>query len=178
MECVTLQKDGHIKAGGKLVQTDPLPCLGAMVELEGGYTLRSFFRMLQCYPVLIRLSPFLPGLMDQFLTWPDKTPEPFGVQFLEVGKVMEMIGFPGQPRLETYITLNGRDEGEEIEIKAHPVKTIVDLPVRLGRIKHKVFGDKLEEMSFETKHTLFEFIDGMAWQLGFHGSPMECALRR
>lgn len=177
MEGVLLRRDGCIEAEGRIVD-DPLPWLGAVLTLEEGMTLRGFFRMLERHPVLARLSPFLPGLMEQYAEWPERTPEPFGITRMEVVKVMEMIGFPGPPRLEAYTALLGLDQDEEVELKAHPVRTIVDLPVRLGMLRHKVFGDKLEEMTFETKHTLFEFIDGVAWQLGFHGTPMECALRR
>jgi len=177
MEDVTLKKDGCLEVEGRIVD-DPLTSLGASLTLEEGMTLRGFFHMLERYPVLTRLSPFLPGLMEQYAGWPERTPEPFGITRMEVVKFMEMIGFPGPPRLEAYTALLGLDQDEEVELKAHPVKTIVDLPVRLGLLRHKVFGDKLEEMTFETKHTLFEFIDGVAWQLGFHGTPMECALRR
>ena len=177
MEDVVLRRDGRIEGDGR-VADDPLPWLGAALTLEEGMTLRGFFRMLERHPVLTRLSLFLPGLMEQYASWPARTPEPLGVSDLEVVKFMEMIGFPGPPRLEAYTALIGHDRGQEVELKGHPVRTIVDLPVRLGRLRHKVFGDKLEEMTFETKHTLFEFIDGVAWQLGFHGTPMECALRR
>jgi len=27
-------------------------------------------------------------------------------------------------------------------------------------------------------YTLFEFIDGIAWELGFHGTPKQCEIRR
>ncbi len=177
MDGVMLRRDGSLGTEGRLAD-DPLPWLGAALRLEEGMTLRGFFRMLERHPVLVRLSAFLPGLMEQYAGWPSRTPEPLGITGMEVIKIMEMIGFPGPPRLEAYTALIGLDRGEEVELKAHPVRTIVDLPVRLGRLRHKVFGDKLEEMTFETKHTLFEFIDGVAWQLGFHGTPMECALRR
>lgn len=178
MEQVTLRRGGLIEAEGRDVGDDPLPWLGAALALDGDARLRDFFAMLARHPVLVRVSPFLPGLMEQYAEWPGRCPEPLGIEEIVVIKVVELIGFPGPPCLEIYTALTGMCGGEEVELKAHPVKTIVDLPVRLGRLKHRVFGDRLEEMEFTTRHTLFEFIDGMAWQLGFHGTPMECALRR
>ena len=48
----------------------------------------------------------------------------------------------------------------------------------LARLKHIVFGDKVDIFEFDTVFTLFEFIEGIAWELSFHVAPTECALRR
>ena len=55
---------------------------------------------------------------------------------------------------------------------------IFDMPVRIGKLKHVVFGDKVDVLEFDTVFNLFEFIEGIVWQLSFHRSPKECALRR
>jgi hypothetical protein len=52
------------------------------------------------------------------------------------------------------------------------------MPLRLGKLKHVVFGDKIDVFEFETVFSLFEFIDGVAWELSFHGAPEACELRR
>jgi hypothetical protein len=36
----------------------------------------------------------------------------------------------------------------------------------------------MDVFEFETVFTLFEFIDGIAWELSFHGTPDACDLRR
>jgi hypothetical protein len=56
--------------------------------------------------------------------------------------------------------------------------SLLDLPFKLGKLKHIVFGDRVDIFEFETVYTLFEFIDGIAWQLGFHVTPEQCELRR
>ena len=56
--------------------------------------------------------------------------------------------------------------------------SLLDLPLKLGKLKHIVFGDRVDIFEFDTVYTLFEFIDGIAWQLGFHAAPEQCELRR
>jgi hypothetical protein len=89
-----------------------------------------------------------------------------------------MIGFPGEPRLEIYHSLRGVYGTEVGEIKSSRLERLLDLPLRLGKLKHVVFGDRMEDFEFETVFILFEFVDGIAWELSFHGTPDACDLRR
>jgi hypothetical protein len=58
------------------------------------------------------------------------------------------------------------------------LENLLDLPVKLGRLKHVIFGDRVDIFEFDTVYTLFEFIDGIAWELSFHGTPKQCEIRR
>jgi hypothetical protein len=87
-----------------------------------------------------------------------------------------MIGFPGDPRLEIYNTLCGVRGKETCEIKSFHLDNLLDMPLKLGLLKHIVFGDKVDIFEFDTVFSLFEFIDGVAWELSFQGTPKECAL--
>ena len=89
-----------------------------------------------------------------------------------------MIGFPGKPRLEVYISFHGVSGTDTREIKSIQWEHLLDMPVKLGRLKHIVFGDKVDIFQFDTVYTLFEFIDGIGWELGFHATPMQCDLGR
>jgi len=64
------------------------------------------------------------------------------------------------------------------ELKTVSLENILDLPVHLGNLRHVVFGDKVDIFEFETFFNLFEFIDGIAWELSFHGSPIQCEIGR
>lgn len=157
---------------------DPLRALGARVSLSEGYCLRSFMRMLVAYPVLTRLSDFAPEFVAQFDSWPQGGCHPAGIERLELSRVVEIIGHP-EPRLEIYHVLRGcLGDGEDVEIKSWQVEMLLDVPLTLGPLKHVVFGDRVAEFSFETVCNLFEFYEGVLWQLAFHGTPRECALRR
>jgi len=178
METVLLRSDGTMCEDGRRLRGDPLPLLGRAVELGEGYRLRSFFKLLLAYPDLVRLSPFLPGFLEKYPGWPETSPVPFGLDGLRLDKTVEMIGHPGPPRLEIYASLHGTSGGDTLEIKPYPVETLLDAPLALGSCLHKVFGDPFEDMAFMTVFCLFECIEAISWQLTFHGSPVECALRR
>jgi hypothetical protein len=178
METVLLRADGVMCEDGRPLPGDPLAMLGRAVELGEGYRLRSFFLMLERYPELTRLSVFLPWFMEKYPGWPKKAPIPLGVDGLRLDRTVEMIGYPGPARLEIYSGLIGTCGAEEVEIKPHPVETLLEAPLALGSCTHKVLGDRFGDMAFATVFSLFEFIEAVSWQLSFHGSPMECALRR
>jgi hypothetical protein len=89
-----------------------------------------------------------------------------------------MVGFPGEPRLEIYRSFNGWRGGESVPIKDFQVDMLLDMQVRLGKLKHVIFGDQVDVFEFDTVFTLFELVEGIGWELGFHGTPRECQIRR
>ena len=60
MNAVTLKKDGAINLNGKTVRSDALELLSFQIALEKGYTLRSFFEMLDKYTLFAKLNAFFP----------------------------------------------------------------------------------------------------------------------
>lgn len=179
MDEITLAEDGFLVRNNGTRETDPLCALGARVLLGGGYVLRSFIRMLVEYPVLTRLSPFAQGLAEGLGDWPASGCAPAGLARLTLSKTVEVIGHPAPPRLEIYHVFRGLGtDGCDLEIKSYPVEALLDVPVALGPLRHIVFGDRLDEFRFQTVCNLFEFQEGISWQLAFHGAPVECALRR
>lgn len=179
MDEVILEKDGTLRDHHGARIEDPLGALGARVVLAQGYSLRAFMRMLLAYPVLQRLSDFAPEFAAQYPSWPQGDCRPAGLDRLEFSRVVEMIGHPGPPRLEIYHVLRGAlPDGEDMEIKGWQVEMLLDAPLALGQLRHVVFGDRVAEFRFETVCNLFDFYEGVLWQLAFHGTPRECALRR
>jgi hypothetical protein len=129
-----------------------LSCLARQVELTPGYTLRSFFMMLETYDALVHLNAFFPDMLDQFHRGPD------------------------EPRLEIYRSFTGQCEGKSVQIKDFQVDMLLDMQVRLGKLKHVIFGDQVDVFEFDTVFTLFELVEGIGWELGFHGTPRECQI--
>jgi hypothetical protein len=177
MNAVTLKNNGAINRNGKTVAADALDILGYQIVLEEVYTLRSFFKMLNKYTLLEKLNAFFPSFIEQYDSCPEQGCDAGLLDYLEFGKTVEMIGVPDK-RLEIYHSLFGVQAGETTEIKSMQLASLLDLPLRLGRLKHIVFGDRVDIFEFDTVYTLFEFIDGIAWQLGFHATPEQCELRR
>jgi hypothetical protein len=178
MNTIRLQSDGAIIDDCKPVETDPLRFLSYKVELTEDFTLRSFFRMIMRYPLLVKLNTFFPSYLEQYRACPESNCVSAGFDFLEFRKTVEMIGYPGEPRLELYHSLKGVCGMEIDEIKSSRLERLLDLPLKLGKLKHVVFGDRMEDFEFDTVFTLFEFVDGIAWELSFHGTPDACDLRR
>ena len=178
MNTIQLQNDGTIIDERRRDAAEPLSVLSNRVELAQDFTLRSFFRMIAHYDVLVNINPFFPSYLQQCRSCPTEGCSGAGFDFLEFSKTVEMIGYPGEPRLEIYHSLNGISGNESGEIKSSRLEGLLDLPLRLGKLKHVVFGDRMDVFEFETVFTLFEFIDGIAWELSFHGTPDSCDLRR
>jgi len=176
MNKITLKTDGSIAENGKIVQNDPLRFLSYQIHLEEGYTLRSFLRMCARYAVLARLNAFLPDCLQRYRACPKRQCVSNAIDHLKFHKTVEMIGFPGQPRLEIYNTLCGIRGRETFEIKSFHLESLLDMPLQLGRLKHIVFGDKVEIFEFDTVFNLFELIEGIIWELSFQAAPKECAL--
>ena len=177
MNVVTLKKNGAINLNGETVRSDAIELLSFQIRLETGYTLRSFFEMLDKYKLLAKLNAFFPAFTKQYQNCPEQGCATVLVDYLEFNKTVEMIGAPDK-RLEIYNALTGVHVSEVSEIKSMQLDSLLDLPLKLGRLKHIVFGDRVDIFEFDTVYTLFELIDGIGWQLSFHATPDQCELRR
>ena len=176
---ILLNQDGTISShDGGDVETTPLRHLSSRVSLGDGYRLRSFFRMLEAYPVLTELNAFMPELVRRYAKCPGQGCACDAFEHLEFCKTVEMIGFPGAPRLEIYTVFQGRARNDALEIKLFDIDLLLDMPVALGRLHHVIFGDRTDRFEFDTVYTLFEFIDGIAWALSFHNAPGQCGIGR
>ncbi len=178
MNTVTLKTNGTLFTDGKPVDAEPLYCLGMKVELEAGVSVRSLFAMLERYPLLTRLNAFFPTYLEQYREAPPEGCQCDDFDRIEFHKTVEMVGFPGEPRLEIYSSLKGSGKSELRDIRNYELEQLLDMPLKLGRLKHIVFGDKVDQFEFATVFNLFEFIDGVVWELSFHGTLRACALRR
>jgi hypothetical protein len=136
MNAVTLKKDGAINLNGKTVRSDALELLSFQIALEKGYTLRSFF-----YTLFAKLNAFFPTYTEQYHSCPEQGCDAGLLDYLEFGKTVEMIGAPDK-RLEVYNALFGVHASETSEIKSMQLDSLLDLPLKLGRLKHIVFGDR------------------------------------
>lgn len=177
MNAVTLKKDGSINLNGQTLESDALEALSFQITLYEGYTLRSFFKMLDKYRLFAKLNAFFPTYTAQYHGCPRQGCDAGRIDYLEFSKTIEMIGVPDK-RLEIYNSLVGICGSQKSEIRSLQLDSLLDLPLKLGKLKHIVFGDRVDIFEFDTVYTLFEFIDGIAWQLGFHAAPQQCELWR
>ncbi|MFZ7124580.1 MAG: hypothetical protein ACOWWM_00290 [Desulfobacterales bacterium] len=178
MNTIILQDNGQIVKDGQPMTGDVLPVLNHAVSLDPAYSLRSFFRLLKRFPDLVRLSPFFPATIEQVAESPASGCSTEELDHLEFSKAVEMIGFPGDPRLEIFTSLKGVKSDAAHGIHSFGLGDLLDLPLRLGKLKHVIFGDRVDVFEFATFINLFEFIDGLAWELSFQNQPQQCEIRR
>ena len=175
MFVLSLKKDGGIFHKQGAVDSDVLKYLSYQIGLEDQYTLRSFFKMIAKYELLGRLNSYLPTCIEQYQNCPEQGCESGLIDYLEFAKTIEMIGFP-EKRLEIYSSIRGIHDGDSLEIRSQQLNSLLDMPLKLGKLKHVVFGDRVDIFEFDTVFTLFEFIDGITWELGFLVTPEQCEL--
>ncbi len=178
MNSVTLTAKGKLVSEGRQVDSKPLMVLSSALVLEPACTLRSFLRMIETYVVFEEINPFWSDHLAQYRLCSKTSSVDSGLDHLLLNKTIEMIAFPGEPRLEIYHSLYGVKGNETLEIRFFTLDGLLDLPFRLGKLKHVVFGDSIDLFEFETVYTLFEVIDAVAWELSFHGTQRACTLRR
>ncbi|MEE4354999.1 MAG: hypothetical protein V2I97_00915 [Desulfococcaceae bacterium] len=177
MNRITLNADGKI-TGEQPVNSNPLKYLNQQVELAADFSLRSYFRMLDHYQYIGEINEFFPVIREQYRECPAQGCIWEDIAYLEFAKTVELIGFPSEPRLEIYHVLRGIKDEKEHKIKSLLLENLLDIPLRLGKLKHIVFGDKVDIFEFETVFTLFELIDGIAWELSFQDGSNFCGIRR
>lgn len=176
MNRIRLEKNGVLIHNEQPLESDPLTCLGYRVDLEAECTLRNFFQMLERYAAFARLNPFIPVFIEQFHSCPDAGCTYSGIDHIELRRTIEMIGFPGDPSLEIYVSLDGHSGDEIVDIKPLWLESLLDMDLRLGKVKHVVFGDHADTFTYDTVFSLFELLDGICWQLSFHNMPSECRI--
>jgi len=174
---VSLKRDGTIHYKQSAVDSDVLRYLSYQIKLEEAYTLRSFFEMINKYELLGKLNSFFPTYIEQYANCPEQGCDSEIIDHLEFVKTIEMIGYPGKG-LEIYSSIFGIKKNDTIEIRSLQLNRLLDVPLKLGRLKHVVFGDRVDIFEFDTVFTLFEFIDGITWELSFHVISEQCELRR
>ena len=177
MNTINLTADGTLALKQEEMTQDPLLSLGYKLGLDRACTLRSYFRMLEKYPLFTRLSQFIPDAAAQYASCPCADCIHPDLDGIELGKTIEMVGFPGEPRIDCYITLQGIRKGETRDITSSGLAQILDMPLVLGKLKHVVFGDNIDTFEFDTIFSLFEFIEGISWALSFHHDATRCSIR-
>lgn len=178
MNTVLLTNAGDLIHQGRKANHEALALLNHAVSLEDDQVLRSYFRLLENCPLLTQLNRFFPASLQQYQACPASHCRTDDFTHLEFSKSVEMIGYPGAPRLEIFTSLRGVQDGRSLSIQHQPLPCLLDMPLRLGKLRHVIFGDRVDLFEFDTVFNLFELIDGIAWELSFQNLPQTCDIRR
>ncbi len=177
MEKVLLTRDGRIMKRGKPFTGNPLALLSNLVELADGYRLSSFFAMIKAHTVYIQMSE----LLDPLLTMADDAgkgyPKASEIDGLIFYKTIAMKGFPGKPGVEIYNSLKGVKGEKILGLKFFQMASLLEHDLRLGELKHIIFGDGQDMFTYDTFYSLYELIDGVTWEMSFNFNPLQCSIR-
>jgi hypothetical protein len=178
MDTITLMPDGWIVKKDIPVSADILPVLSSTICLAPGVTLGSFFDMVQHYPDLMRISPYLDPLVKIIASGGGPCLKTEEISHLIFYKTVAMKGFPGTPRVEIYNSLKGIQDNCKKALNVFQVDTLAGHALILGKLEHVIFGDGQDMFVYDTCYTLFELVEGIAWDLSFCFNPIQCTLRR
>jgi len=163
---VILKKDGFIENDEDIIKADllTLKYLQCIIELEDGYTLRSFFEMIAIYSIFHNLNPdFLPFICE-FLKLPKEGCLSTNIDYL----LIDMIVNGYKDDYEHYYHLHGCNENmSDISIDFLPLKNILDIPIKIGStyINH----EECQGLDI----LLYDFIIEIMHSLSFFGTPQE-----
>ena len=176
MDSVLLQADGQLRLPDGSSSADGLPCLRRVLFLQSGCTLRSFFRLLERYPLFQTLVPGLDSAVREAQTLPLTGCSGPLVEKLCIVKCVEITGYPGAPRVDVYLQLEGRGE-DPPELRFLRLRDLLDVSLELGNARHVLLGET-SALVCEASFTLFELIECVGWELGFEGGSITCNLER
>ena len=178
MEKIFINKNGGITKKDKKITTSVLKLLGNTIEIDKNVTLGSFFMMIKQYPDLKNISEIIEPLLEIVAKAGNTAIKSDELDSLLFYKTIEIKGFPGSPSLTFYNTLKGIIDKKTKDLKFYHLETLLDHKLKLGKIKHVVFGDKEDVFQYDTFYTLFELVEGIAWDLSFNFNPLQCSIRR
>ena len=177
METLRLTPEGKILQKNRPATGDPLSWLTHLVTLDAGVTLASFFTMIRSCPDFIRLSPVLDPLVDMAEAVGGTFPKAEEIDGLVFYKTVAMKGFPGRPGIEIYNSLKGVKADQILGLKFFQVESLLEHNLCLGDLKHVIFGDSQDMFTCDTHYSIFELIDGVAWEMSFNFNPLQCSIR-
>ena len=146
------------------------------LELDGDVTLRSFFRLLKRNPLARELVPGLGDALAEAEACPASGCRYPDLEALRLGKRVELTGFPGTPRVEVYLAVEGVGDGLP-ELRFFRLRDMLDAPLKMGTARHVLLGETAAALDAATSFTVFDLLEGIGWELGFQGGSLTCNLK-
>ena len=126
MDAIRLHSDGTLSSEAPFAGL-----LRMRLELDGDVTLRSFFRLLKRNPLARELVPGLGDALAEAEACPASGCRYPGLEALRLGKRVELTGFPGTPRVDVYLAVEG--VGDELpELRFFRLRDMLDTPLVLA----------------------------------------------
>lgn len=159
--------------------------LHSSVEVEEGFTLRDYFKLILKYQMLILLDPFFPSFLTEYKRCPKKGCYEDDMPSLVLQNTVSVELKGGKvDGIENYFRFNGsRTDPKEPTwaIEFTPLHKLLDTPLKIEKTSvyitrfrgYKVVSNQ-EYINPETEFiSLFSFVTEPIWELSFCGEPQE-----
>ncbi len=168
-----------------------LSLLSYNVELEDGYTLRDYFRMVTYHDNLQALDLYFPPYIEEYEKCPDSGCLEEDMPTLQLTKIIEVTKWDNKPGEESFedeindhVNINGsRTDPNEPPwgISFVPLSKILDTPIVLKEAIYCVDdhkrspGDKksYDEEIYKGNYSLWDFVHSIIYELSWYGTPKE-----
>lgn len=189
MHKIILKKGGSAFHENGTELSDLLPFLGYTVELEEGFTLRDMFIMIECYPGMERIDPYLIDYLEEFENCPESGcfgagEHKDGMDAIYVQRVSNYTKnnkYEDKDTFNIYYYVGGRSTDPEAPgwaIEYSPLSDLLDYPIvlldqALGCEDHNVSVLVEKYEYYKTTYTLWEVVHAIIWELSFYGTPSQ-----
>jgi hypothetical protein len=174
----------------KPIRNAILSFLGNKIEeLEDGYTLRSYFKMITEYPQLQLLDQYFQDYLDEYKKCPETGCVSENIEHLSLARFVcvDTEDKMKDGGVEPWICFDGEgkdEEGADIKyaVEYTPLNKLLDIPLKIGNFEvilehHKLIDGqrtyKSTKYSSNDYMSLFDFVHEIIWELSFTGSPKE-----
>lgn len=167
-----------------------LTLLNNVIELEDGFTIRDWFKLLLNYPCLQLLDNFFPSFLAEYESCPKEncTDPDQKIIAISFQKFIELENYTndGQSKeynCETYIGISGSTNDKDnisYGLSFWPLKNYLDTPIRFEKgliYKESRTEDNQTKELPEDKdlininYSLFDLIQSFIYEISFYGTP-------
>lgn len=162
-----------------LGRLDILCYLQHAVQLEDGFTLRSYFKLIENYPALACLDGYFHDYIEEYKKAPKKNCVMDDVAHIELSEVVDLSEHKDMTSdVQIWVNVSGKDKIDEKQrwaLDFTPLSEMLDVPIVLsGCCVTDYKGEKFEIREFkEYTFSFWEFLTSIIDELSFHGTSKD-----
>lgn len=171
-----LKKNGNITTEkGKSTNT-ALFFLNDAIVLEDGFTLRSFFKMVDKHKEFQLLNVYFKDFLDEYMACKVRGCTCHDIKYIEVYKEIDNSVYDDMEDFTESIVVHGTGNKDCYAIEYTELNELLDIPIKIAQLKYiKCFltekHKKSEIKQYDTPLSLYDFVTGLILELSFFGTP-------
>lgn len=150
------------------------------VQLEKGFTVRDWFKLVINYPIYKKLDLFIPSYLEEYYKCPleNCTDPDNNIVRIDFEKVINFTKYKNLKlnHIDSYINITGRSEKENINysLSFWGIENYLDTPMYLNKACICIEWDKeIKSERGVVGYTLYEFLHSFIYEISFYGTPSQ-----